>query len=143
MGLKKRMAEVAAAPEMGELKAIRKQFVETESLYSLFATGKAVPVNQRDYRIPLFESDPHPWTKPDGLAAYTQLMRGEIELPHAPLAPALGVSSFCKECLKAFRIQLDLLRSNHMLAKHGDAYYSSRRSLVTKRLHELAARGTV
>lgn len=102
MGLKKRMAEVAAAPGTRELKAIirdavspsiRKQFEESQSLYSRFSEPS------------------HPWLQPEGMASYIRIMRGEEKLPHLPNA--------CEECRRIFRAQLVILKEHDMYASCG------------------------
>jgi len=84
---------------------IERRFNQNQSLYNQFYQSQPAKVNQSGYRIPFYNNpiEQHPWTKPDGLQSYTQLMRGELTVPHMP--------NDCDECHDAFEEQVKVARS--------------------------------
>lgn len=110
---------------------IQRQFEQSQSLYTQFARG-GKKLNSSGYRIPYYPDDnTHPWTRPDGLESYMQLMRGELELPHAPAK--------CSFCRNAFDMQINAVRGEFKgLGKRGALSLSSRRNDIRRMLRELA-----
>jgi hypothetical protein len=75
--------------------------------------------------------DRHPWAKPEGIESWMQLMRGELELPHAPAR--------CGACRNAFEMQLEVARGKFPgLGRRGGLSLSSRRNDIRRMLRELA-----
>ncbi len=121
--------------------AIEQQFNHSQSLWDAFKKNGPPPVNQRGYRIPFYGGYEHPWHAENGIRAHTQLLRGELELPHAPAG--------CKDCKEAYGWQLeiisrhiDLLRAAGYLrgrGHRGASSLSSRRNEVAEALRYLAS----